>query len=373
MQKKNRSIGFFTPFPPIIGGGEKYMFTLLSLLSNKGYNIELLSPFDYSNLLKVSNDSLDLSDIKYTKTSSLFGFSPYPIKKYDYFFCLSNHIVPPCFGVGRKNILIIQFPFPYKNEHILNMIQIMFKEYRIKSYNEIVCYSEYSKKWIKIRLGNLSNKIDIKVINPPVSTDIFHSRMEQKEKYILSVGRFFEGDHNKKHLSLVRAFNDLIKNEHIKGWRYKIAGYLSKDEASQKYFLKVKNAIKNLPIDLYPNLSRTELIELYKSASIFWHGTGYDNDESLSPEKSEHFGIVIIEAMASGCVPFICRKGAATEIVDNEINGVIWNDIEDLKNKTEEHILKKDKLEYLSKNAYIKSLNYNTTNFNKKIIKLINV
>lgn len=116
--QKNKSVAFFTPFPQIIGGGERYIFTLADFFSKQGFIVDILSPFGYDLKEIKKNFDLELKNCRFKKTSARIFFIP-PFKKtYDYFFCLSNHIFPPVFGQGRYNTLIIQFPFPFNSKKL---------------------------------------------------------------------------------------------------------------------------------------------------------------------------------------------------------------------------------------------------------------
>ncbi len=48
-----------------------------------------------------------------------------------------------------------------------------------------------------------------------------------------------------------------------------------------------------------------ELADLYARASIFWHAAGLGEDAEDDPNRMEHFGISIVEAMSAGAVPVV--------------------------------------------------------------------
>ena len=81
-----------------------------------------------------------------------------------------------------------------------------------------------------------------------------------------------------------------------------------------------------------------ELRELFQAAAIFWHAKGYGVDPDVNPEHMEHFGIVVVEAMAAGCVPFIFAGGGQQEIVRHGIDGFHWGDPRELSDRTSELI-----------------------------------
>jgi len=47
----------------------------------------------------------------------------------------------------------------------------------------------------------------------------------------------------------------------------------------------------------------------------------------------EPFGIVVIEALASGCVPIVMNKGAMAELIENNVTGYLCNSIDEMINR----------------------------------------
>jgi glycosyltransferase involved in cell wall biosynthesis len=53
-------------------------------------------------------------------------------------------------------------------------------------------------------------------------------------------------------------------------------------------------------------------------------------EEELHPDRIESFGIVTVEAMATGCVPLVVNKGGQPEIVRNGVEGILWDTLQEL-------------------------------------------
>ncbi len=327
---QNKSIGIFTPYPFIIGGGERYIFTLAESFLLQGDKVTLLSPFPY-DIKRISQQlGINLDNCLYKKTPTKVFFLPSAHKKYDYFFALSNHIYPPTFGQGKVNTLIVQFPFPYPTKKMGDKLQKLLLIPKLLSYQKILCYSEYSKKWIHKQLpSSIRDHLSIEILPPAVNIKTF-SPLTRKKNIILSVGRFFIGDHNKNHLILIQAFKNLLERNNIHGWELHLAGYLHQDENSKQNYKKMEAYAKGLPIFFHPNISSEDLIKLYNNSKILWHAAGLGNDENKTPENSEHFGIVILEALAAGVIPIVVNAGGIPEIIKNNENGFLWNTQEEL-------------------------------------------
>ena len=79
------------------------------------------------------------------------------------------------------------------------------------------------------------------------------------------------------------------------------------------YINALKQRAEGYPIDLLMDVPGPELRRLFQTATIFWHAKGYGVDPDVNPEHMEHFGIVVVEAMAAGCVPFVFAGGGQRE------------------------------------------------------------
>ena len=107
---------------------------------------------------------------------------------------------------------------------------------------------------------------------------------------------------------------------------------------------------ENQNIDFIINPSFKELTQLYSLSKIYWHAAGHEVDQEKNPEKTEHFGMTVVEAMASGAVPVVVSKGGLTEIVEDDKNGYLWDSISELVAKTHSLMSSPEILEKLSKN-----------------------
>jgi glycosyltransferase involved in cell wall biosynthesis len=197
----------------------------------------------------------------------------------------------------------------------------------IDTYHDIWAISDFTRHWIHSYWRR-----DSHILNPPIDVDQFVPG--EKSPWILSVGRFFEGSHNKKHLIMIRAFKEML-NDKLHGWELHLAGGTSPSAIQQEYLEQVKTEAKGYPIVIHTDVSFSELVQLYARSSIYWHASGYGEDEGREPIKFEHFGITTVEAMSAGCVPVVIAKGGQPEIVHHAHNGFLWGNIKELKEFTQ--------------------------------------
>ncbi len=258
-------------------------------------------------------------------------------KGYDIFVAIV-HDVPP-FSHAKKGALIVLFPAttaPYvKPEGRIDaklalkrpggyIYQSWAWKKRMEGYGLKSAISDFSRLWAKRRWG-----IDCTIIYPPVNTSFGHV---EKEKIILSVGRFaVRGQGHRKNQEEMLETYAQMRSERSLDWKYFCVGGLGETPAHKGYFEELSALAALGGAAVVANLPRNELRSLYERAGIFWHASGYGEDQNVDPLMVEHFGISTVEAMAAGCVPVVINKGGQSEIVEHEISGFVWETLDELK------------------------------------------
>jgi glycosyltransferase involved in cell wall biosynthesis len=197
----------------------------------------------------------------------------------------------------------------------------------IGSYGMVLANSDYTRGWVS-RMWDL----DSRVLYPPVET-CPRLHLEAKRKSILSVGRFFAGNHNKKHDVLIDVFLAL-RARGLTDWELHLVGGRTDDAGTDAYVTDLQCRAAGHPVHFHFDASRQTLEKLLLSSSVFWHATGFGEDETSEPEKLEHFGMSTVEAMTHGCVPLVYKSGGQTEIVDDGVNGFLWVELPELLQRT---------------------------------------
>jgi glycosyltransferase involved in cell wall biosynthesis len=239
----------------------------------------------------------------------------------------------------------------------------------LDTYQKIISISEYSSFWIK----KFWNK-DSTILFPPVDTESFRSgENNNKEKAILSVGRFFPEHHNKKQYELAATFIKMIdKYPHeLKGYTLYLAGGVSGISEHLEYIERIKKLSTGYPIEILSNVSFKELTGLFKKSSIFWHASGLGEDENAHPEKFEHFGITTAEAMSAGCIPVVINKGGQKEIIEDGVDGFFFNDLQELSDQTLKIIRDEVDSGRIRKNAVRNCQKFSNSNFEKELLSII--
>jgi glycosyltransferase involved in cell wall biosynthesis len=311
------AVGFFNPYPAGLGGGEKYLYTILEeAVRTPGLDVTLLSPRppatdSWRNL----NVDVDPAAFRWRRAGPL-TVTP-RTRGLDLFVAIANHIPP--LSLARRSVAIIQFPFadlggpPRKLERRL----------RLSSYDEVLCYSQFVRQAIAERL----RIADAVVLPPPVDTE--RAAPGVKGTSLIAVGRFFPSAdaNNKKHDVLIEALRRLSADPRAAGWELHMAGGCADDPGSRAYLEDLRRRAEGLPVSFHPNASPDTLARLYAGGALFWHAAGHGESR---PERFEHFGITTVEAMAYGCIPIVPALGGQLEIVADRRNGRLWHSVDEL-------------------------------------------
>lgn len=353
-------VAIYSPYLDTLGGGERYMATIAEIFSHKNEVCILLDEHLNSlgpqklitNLSKRFN--LNLQNVKPVKApigkNSNFLSRIFFLMGYDLFFYLTDGSI--FYPTAKRNILHIQTPLlgePSKS---------FFGKIKLKNWNLIIYNSKFTQTHAK---NNWPLKSE--VVYPPVDVDKI--RPLKKMQFILSVGRFFGYLKDKKHELLIDTFKKFYRNKTLKDWSLHLVG--SASEGDKPYIEELKKIANNFPVKFYPNLEYDKLVNLYGQSSIYWHASGYEEDDST---KMEHFGISTVEAMAGGCVPVVIGKGGQVEIIEHEKSGFLWHTVDEMERFTLRLVENSDILEKMSDEAKKRSKIFSKERFTKDILNI---
>lgn len=307
------TLGLFTPYSLEPGGGERYLLSIAEAFRGE-LDVSLITPEPQSpERLKELARALDLN-VDHVAAMTLRDAGARP--PFDLAIVMANEALPPVPGLGRKNYYLCQFPFPCDPSELIRRARFW------PDYEGVVVYSNYAKRHLTDAVQAISApKKPIRVIHPPVAEVKSATGPESRiAGTILSVGRFFSEAHSKRQDELIAAIRDLQPAEFV----LHLAGAVHDNENSRRHFDLCRSLAGGLPIEFHPNAARTELGRLYAQSACYWHGAGLGADPETQPEKFEHFGITVVEAMASGCVPFVLNQGGPASIVTSGRDGWVY-------------------------------------------------
>ena len=231
----------------------------------------------------------------------------------------------------------------------------------LETYDAILTHSRYSAGWIRHYWSR-----EARLLYPAIEG----LEPGDKKPVILSVGRFFEGHHNKKHLLMVLAFKSLV-DEGLTGWEFHLVGGTHEEEHHRRYLDRVRREAAGYPIRIHTNIPHDELARHYAEARIFWHASGHEEDERRHPERFEHFGISTVEAMLAGAVPVVIGKAGQLETVANGVDGFLWSDVQTLRARTRQLAEDTELWERMSQEAVKKARCFSREAFKGQLSTLI--
>jgi alpha-1,2-mannosyltransferase len=167
----------------------------------------------------------------------------------------------------------------------------------IRTRRLVFSNSKYTATAIKKYIG-----IVPKLLYPPISKNFYvNSDCDfAKDDVVISVSRISP----EKNLTLIPSIARLTRSQ----TRFLILGMKqSEQELNRIHSAIEKNEVSDR-VEVITDVSRTDLVRILRSAKILLH---------LS--KGEHFGMSIVEAMASGCIPIVYNSGGPTEFVPNSL------------------------------------------------------
>ncbi len=191
----------------------------------------------------------------------------------------------------------------------------------VGSYTTFLANSTFTAGWVT-RLW----KVPSETLYPPVRPEVVPG---EKSPTIAGLGRFFDPKfgHCKRQLDLLHAFLAMEQPD-ATGWRLELVG--GADASSREYALAVRRGALGHPVGIHFNAPRSLVQETLAAAGIFWHGGGFGEDPDEHPERFEHFGIAVVEAMAAGAVPVVFGAAGPEEIVRHGVDGYHWHTQDEL-------------------------------------------
>jgi glycosyltransferase involved in cell wall biosynthesis len=197
----------------------------------------------------------------------------------------------------------------------------------LASYDTIAANSRFTAHWVEELWGRPSE-----VLYPPVR--MVDTGGRPKEPVILNIGRFFDPrrGHSKKQLELVQAFRGLYESGRVPDWWLHLVGGCSPED--RDYAMAVKREALGLPVHVHLSAPGAVVNDLLGQAAIYWHAGGLGEDPLTHPDRFEHFGISVVEAMSAGAVPVVFGAAGPAEVVRDGVDGVHFASLDGLADAT---------------------------------------
>ncbi len=262
-----------------------------------------------------------------------YGLSFYNYKVKEDYDVLNPHIAPSHW-IRHKNDRVLWYchtplrdlydlyyyrqslrPFAKRTLYSFIVPRIRFIDKRmVNKIKYIVANSENTKNRIKKYYG----RNDAVVLNGGI--DYKEYKNEGNDRYFFYPSRISP---NKRQDYAIRAFK-IFKSQN-KGMNYRliISGQVSDDPFYMDYYSKITNMAKNVGgVSILTDVNDKDLIDLYSKATAI-----------LYPPINEDYGLVPLEAAASGKPVIVVNEGGPKETVINNKTGFLINNELDMAEK----------------------------------------
>jgi GT2 family glycosyltransferase len=313
-ERDSLRIGLFNRHWNTFGGGEAHALAIAEVLQRYAF-VDLISNTPFSIPQLEAYFGIDLSKARRRVVKE---FTTEHTADYDIFVNASYRSVVP--SQAPISLYVISFP-----------TELQSREF-VRSYT-FLPNSKYTLGWARRYWGR--HRVSSEVVYPAVSDRFIPAKrllLKDKEKIILSVGRWFVQHHNKKQLEMAEAFVRARESDaNLAEWRLILVGSLkSNDQEDMDYFHRVSDMLEGAGGVAKANVEMSDLGKLYAKAAVYWHAAGFGEDPNDSPERFEHFGMTVVEAAANGVVPMVFDAAGPSESVRELSVGYRWSDISEL-------------------------------------------
>ncbi len=312
------TIGIYNSYWSSLGGGEKHALDFACLAMSLGYKVYLISEKRFSRRKLAMYYNIDLEGIKKLISSTI---SETLTQRFDVF--VNSTYQSNLVSRATKSYYIVSFPHKNVSQEFLASYLFLHN-------------SSFTQEWAKTYWGEHS----MMVINPILGfckeiakKPFLHTQQSaQKERIIFSVGRFNYDGHCKNQHLIANMFKNLLSNRFISSdWKLVIAGSVNHTErSSTRHLSDVCGILDGLHAEVLPNASREVILCYYQRSSIYIHATGLGSEPERSPEKFEHFGISVFEALVNGCIPVVHKDGGPAGQLRNVDDAYIFSSNDDM-------------------------------------------
>lgn len=391
---KKFRIGLYDAYLSTLGGGENFLAVFTEILEEEfpGADIDILTygqhAIEVQHLAERFGVELRRTRVREISLKSRRHLMRWgPLQRYlheqgitrisrEYDLFVNNTIYSLSPAAARRSLYMCMFPLDprpamLRKPSARRLIWAPYVAVRrslynrwIGSYDLLLANSRYTSRWIRKFW-----RLDSRVLYPPVETRAA-LRLSSKRNIILSVGRFFAGNHNKKHDVMIDAYLAL-RLRGLRDWDLHLVGGRTNVAGTDEYIASLQERAEGHPIHFHFDASRAVLEGLLQDASLFWHATGFGENEADEPEKLEHFGMSTVEAMTNGCVPLVYYSGGQMEIIEDGHDGFMWHDLSELLKRTMTLVRDRELREKMAIAAHRSSQRYGRDAFGRQVRGLL--
>lgn len=291
------------------GGGHKVTKNLILGLVNSGlFEIDIFS--------KKGSDNIPLEGIRLIKVlknkTNFLNDLRTELEKKDYDYILASDVLIP-FGNNVLHSNSSKYKSKNGKNKILQQVLKIYNSKKIKAQQE--CFTKDTKAIFTVSESLKNDFVKNYKLNPNnvfvsyPGIDSFEEFKEEPQKEFFTIGSMAGGGLNKGGYLLLLALSKLPK-----GFRIKARIIFPKIKKAFFFKLAVKLLGLETKVEILPKQSN--MSEFYKTIDCY-----------VLPSLNEAFGLVVTEAAAIGKPSLVTSTAGASELIEDNINGFIFDRI----------------------------------------------
>ena len=309
------NVGVFSPVINLCGGAEWVGINIITALKENGYRVIVLSdkPLDQNRFRHVFGRKL-LVDEQMIFPLRFFSQADYRNIYTDAIRCLvlksKCDVVVDTFSeavLPGVSVSYIHYPLLKRVNSQMRRSGFFFYPYRSyltrnkNNYEKKLLFanSSFCADAIRSELG-----VNPHILYPPVSTEILTHNFEDFEKQrvdnVVTISRICRGKGLEKIPHIAKSMGGKAS--------FTIIGLLDSQEVLSSIRERAKDLKVSERIRIVTNAKREQLRRILLDSKVYLH-----------TKENEHFGISIVEAMASGCIPVVHNSGGPKEFVPSNL------------------------------------------------------
>ncbi|OMJ83495.1 hypothetical protein SteCoe_15598 [Stentor coeruleus] len=239
------------------------------------------------------------------------------------------------------------------NNARISKVKLFYYKALMKWYQSVGLFCDLALCNSSWTIGHIKStwRAKSKVLYPPCDVNGFLKlplELSKKKNVAISIGQFRP---EKDHSLQILAFSELVKKyPNLQGELYLVGSCRDNEDLKRVEMLKAlaeEKGLKDL-VRFYVNIDYLALMDLVKCAKVGLHSMW-----------NEHFGICVVELMASGLVTIAHNSaGPKQDIINHEINGFLAWSIEEYAFYIHKAFTQFEELWDLRKNAREKSTTF---------------
>lgn len=349
-------------FPPYRGGMGNSAFNFSKILTRMGYEVVVFTPSYNKKTFEVIEDNAQKFKIIRLKPFLKIGNASvlpqlfWRLKNFDViilhypFYGASEFVMLKKILFWKKTKLIIHYHMDNQAKgikgEIFNLYRILFLPILVRMAKIITCASLDYVKHSNLSEYYLNNKKKFRQVLFGVDLNQFvtyqdHINEQRKEKVILFVGGLDKAHYFKGLKNLLKALKEIKKENNFKNIKLNIVG---RGNLMDFYKHLAKDFHLEKEVNFYDQVDDTKLVDFYNYCDVL---------VLPSINKSEAFGLVLLEAMACTKPIIASNLPGVRSVFKNGKHGLLVKpgNVKDLVHKIKVIINDKKLAEQMGKNA----------------------